>query len=162
LVDHRVLRAIALIRGRIPLQYTVVGEGDDRERLESVAHELGIADIVTFCGKVTRDQLLESYRQSDLFILAAKAESHDVEGFGIVYLEASASGFPVICSQEGGSTDAVKDGWNGIILPCSSPNSIAGGIMRFISSRDQFSPQKVRAFAEKFRWPKIAGLLEIE
>jgi glycosyltransferase involved in cell wall biosynthesis len=156
-----VLHALALLADRT-IQYTIVGDVYDTPRLERLARELGIADRVFFLGRVERDQLLECYAKSDLFVLASKASSRDVEGFGIVYLEASAAGVPVICSRQGGATDAVEDGTNGLLIPSSDPEDIAAGIERFIAGRDQFRPERVREFAERFRWSRIATRLRGE
>ena len=90
--------------------YTVVGDGDDRGRLENRARELGVERRVEFRGSLGQKELLEAYRRADLFVLASRASRSDVEGFGIVYLEAAASGVPSLCSREGGATDAVVDG----------------------------------------------------
>lgn len=161
-----VLRAVARLEAdHQDIHYTVVGDGDDRPRLEALARELGIEARVTFAGKVELDDLLAAYRRADLFILASKATADDVEGFGIVYIEASASGVPAMCSRAGGATDAVVDGVNGLLIDDSSPAAIAAGIERFGNERRRFAPSAVRAFAEEFRWPKIAaqlraGLLE--
>jgi glycosyltransferase involved in cell wall biosynthesis len=153
-----VLEALALL-GDLKVHYTLVGDGDDRPRLEARARELGVAARVDFRGSLDQRQLLEVYREADLFVLASKASAKDVEGFGIVYLEASASGVPVIASREGGATDAVQDGVNGLLLESSSPAAIAAGIRDFLARREEFTAAKARAFAEAFRWPKIAAEL---
>ena len=152
-----VLRALPLVDPGISLRYTVVGDGDDRPRLESLASELGIEDRVCFRGGVDPQELLACYADADLFILASKASDLDVEGFGIVYLEASAAGVPVIASRAGGATDAVEEGRNGFLIPDSSPHSIARGIERFQADRQQYEPDQVRAFAERYRWPRVAA-----
>ena len=99
------------------------------------------------------------YSEADLFILASKASARDVEGFGIVYIEASAAGVPVIASLEGGATDAVEDGVNGLLIPDSSPRSIARGIERYLAERERFETQKIRGFADQFRWRSLAPRL---
>ncbi|MEM6793405.1 MAG: glycosyltransferase family 4 protein [Acidobacteriota bacterium] len=154
-----VLRALASLKPRLELTYTVVGDGDDRPRLETLARELGLVNRVRFLGSVSHQELLRAYRTSDLFILASKATAHDVEGFGIVYLEASASGVSVLGSRAGGATDAISQGENGLLVEDSSPEAIAEGITRFADHRERFSPQRARAFAEGFRWPRISGQL---
>ncbi len=153
-----VLAALALLGPR-PFHYTVVGDGDDRPRLEQLARQLGLGERVTFRGSLDRAELLDAYRHADLFILAAKATTRDVEGFGIVYLEASAAGVPVLASREGGATDAVAEGVNGLLIPTSSPSDIAAGIERFAAEPQRWSTDHVRGFAEDFRWPRIAERL---
>lgn len=154
-----VLEAIALLGKDMNLFYTVVGDGDDRPRLEAKARELGLGAKVDFQGSLSKEKLLEVYRQADLFILASKASKKDVEGFGIVYIEASASGVPVLCSREGGATDAVADGRNGLLIESSSPAAIAEGIRTFLARRAELTENKARAFAESFRWPKLSAEL---
>lgn len=153
-----VLEALALLGPR-PFHYTVVGDGDDRPRLEALARRLGLGERVSFRGSLDRDGLLDAYRHADLFILAAKATAKDVEGFGIVYLEASAAGVPVLASREGGAVDAVDEGVNGLLIPTSSPSDIAAGIERFLAERERWPAERVRGFAEGFRWPRIAERL---
>jgi glycosyltransferase involved in cell wall biosynthesis len=154
-----VLTAIAQLTGEIEIFFTVVGDGDDLPRLKKIAADLDIACRVRFAGRLTHDELLACYRKSDLFILASKASAKDVEGFGIVYLEAAASGVPVMGSAEGGATDAIEDGTNGILLEDSSPETIADGIRRFATERHQFQSNCVREWAEAYRWSRIAQQL---
>ena len=154
-----VLRAVALLRDELPVEYVVVGDGDDRTLLEQTARDLGVADRVNFKGSLSAEDLTRCYRDADLFVLAAKATKEDFEGFGIVYLEACASGMPVLCSAEGGATDAVEDGRNGILIASSSPEAIAAGVRRFARERDRFREETVRAWAERYRWPRVAAEL---
>lgn len=152
-----VLHALRLLGEAVPISYTVVGDGADRPSLEALAHELGLADRVDFLGEVEFERLLAAYRQADVFVLASKATERDVEGFGMVFVEASACGVPVICSREGGATDAVVEGRNGLLIERSTPEAIADGIRRFVRERQRFLPETVRAFAEEFRWAKVAA-----
>ena len=152
-----VLRAVAALPHGVVGSYSVVGDGKDRPRLEQLSRELGISDRVTFRGRISNEELLACYRDADLFVLAPKATPDDVEGFGIVYVEASASGTPVLGSAQGGATDAIRDGVNGILIPESSPQAIADGIERFSLSRKQFSTEGVVEFAKQFRWPVVVG-----
>ncbi|MEM7586075.1 MAG: glycosyltransferase family 4 protein [Acidobacteriota bacterium] len=152
-----VLRALAQISPDIRWRYTVVGGGDDLPRLRELTEQLGIADRVVFLGAIGRDELLSCYRRADLFVLAARASGKDVEGFGIVYIEAAASGVPALASRAGGATDAVIDGETGVVIHSSTAEAIARGIERFAQARHRFAPDTVRAFAERFRWAKIAA-----
>jgi len=159
---HGVLSALSLLPSNINWTYTVVGDGPDRPRLENFARDIRVSDRVTFLGRVSDRDLRKYYRDSDLFILAPRATRCDVEGFGIVYIEASASGTPVLGSCEGGATDAIQDGVNGILIAKSSPKAIADGIVRFAQDRNRFSPERVRSFAEQFRWNVVARRLRKE
>lgn len=151
-----VLRALRMLPHDLPVHYTVVGDGDDRRRLEELAQELGLKSTVTFAGAVPRAELIACYRDADLFVMCSRARTNDIEGFGIVYLEAAAAGVPSLCSRAGGATDAVLDGETGIILEDAGPHDIAAGIVRFAKERHRFDASRVRAFAEHFRWTEVA------
>lgn len=145
------LRAVARLRDRLSFRYTIVGDGDDRPRLEMMSRELGLDEQVKFVGSVDDAEIPAFYRSADIFLLASKRSKRDVEGFGIVYIEAAASGVPSICSAEGGATDAVEDGVSGIVIPTSSPEEIALGVLRLAQARSKYPPNQVRTFAERFR-----------
>jgi phosphatidylinositol alpha-1,6-mannosyltransferase len=154
-----VLAALPAVRRQLAVRYTVVGDGDDRARLELLARDLGLSEAVSFAGTLSAGELLAYYRRSDLFVLAAKATSDDVEGFGIVYLEAAASGVPAICSREGGAVSAVQPGRNGIVIPGSAPADIAAGILEFARDRGRYAPELVAASVEASRWAAVAARL---
>lgn len=94
--------AAALIREGHDLLYLVAGDGDDRPRLERAAGAAGLAARAVFLGHVARDELPGLYRAADLFVLPSRRE-----GFGIVFLEAMASGIPALGLREGGARDAL-------------------------------------------------------
>jgi phosphatidylinositol alpha-1,6-mannosyltransferase len=85
--------------------YLVVGEGDDRRRLEACAREVGVAGRLRFVGSVELPMLIAIYRAVDLFVMPSTGE-----GFGIVFLEAMMSGTPVVGLAVGGAQDALADG----------------------------------------------------
>ena len=154
-----VIRALALLADSVDLTYTVVGDGDDRPRLEELAEDLNLGARVDFRGGIDQNELLKCYSEADLFILASKASPGDVEGFGIVYIEASAAGVPVICSREGGAIDAVEEGVNGLVIQDSTPGSIARGIEDYIRLRESFEETRIRQFADGFRWNNLVPQL---
>lgn len=156
-----VLRAIARMKD-IPISYAVVGDGSDRARLEQLAEELRIADRVRFLGEVDSEGLLRLYAESDLFVLAPRQTWHDVEGFGIVYVEAAASGVPSLGASRGGRTDAIQPGVTGELVADPSPEAIEQGVRRMWRDRDAYNPEAVQRFAEQFRWEKSVADLEAE
>ncbi|MCI0334394.1 MAG: glycosyltransferase family 4 protein [Planctomycetes bacterium] len=152
------LRAVARIDD-IPIEYTIVGDGSDRLRLERLADELGLASRVRFRGALDREDLLACFRESDLFLLAPRQRWNDVEGFGIVYVEASASGLPVLASRCGGITDAVRPGVTGELLLRADARTIETGIRMMWKNRDMYQEDKIREFAHRFRWETTAAAL---
>lgn len=103
----RVIEALAGLSsaGERPVQYLIAGDGDDRPRLEALARELGVSDRVRFLGQVAAADLPDLYRAADVFVLPSEGE-----GFGIVFLEAMASGTPALGLAAGGACDALADG----------------------------------------------------
>ena len=102
----RVIVAIPdLVRRGHDIVYVIIGQGDDRVRLEEVARDIGVAERVRFLGSVGTRQLAEVYRIADLFVMPSAGE-----GFGIVFLEALASGTPALGLDFGGARDALAEG----------------------------------------------------
>jgi phosphatidylinositol alpha-1,6-mannosyltransferase len=102
----RVIAAMSeLVTAGHDVVYLVVGEGDDRERLEQRACESGVPDRVWFLGAVELPRLIEIYRVADLFVMPSTGE-----GFGIAFLEAMASGTPALGLAVAGTQDALADG----------------------------------------------------
>ena len=96
---------------RSGLRYVIVGDGDDRARLEKLADELDVRDLVIFAGKVPAEELCDHYNLCDLFAMPSTGE-----GFGIVFLEALACGKPVIAGNKDASRDAILDGELGMLV----------------------------------------------
>ncbi|MGH3431158.1 MAG: glycosyltransferase family 4 protein, partial [Mycobacteriales bacterium] len=92
--------------------YLVVGEGDDRDRLEALALEAGVSDRVRFLGAVDLERLTEIYRMADLFVMPSTGE-----GFGVAFVEAMASGTPALGLNVAGARDALADGQLGTAVP---------------------------------------------
>jgi phosphatidylinositol alpha-1,6-mannosyltransferase len=89
--------------------YLVVGEGADRARLEALARDAGVSERVRFLGRVGLQNLVETYRAADLFVMPSTGE-----GFGVAFLEAMASGTPALGLGVAGARDALADGELGI------------------------------------------------
>jgi phosphatidylinositol alpha-1,6-mannosyltransferase len=100
-----------LLKTHPKLVYLVVGDGDDRNRLEALALRAGLSDAVLFVGRIRPDELPDYYRLADVFVMPSTQE-----GFGIVFLEAAASGLAVVGGNRDGSVDALGDGANGRII----------------------------------------------
>jgi glycosyltransferase involved in cell wall biosynthesis len=99
----RVIRALPSLLSEHPnAVYLVVGEGDDRRRLEAVAAEVGLSHKVQFTGEVAPEELPDHFRLADVFVMPSTGE-----GFGIVFLEAMACGVRVIGGNRDGSRDAL-------------------------------------------------------
>jgi phosphatidylinositol alpha-1,6-mannosyltransferase len=96
--------------------------------LEALARESGVADHVVFTGSVPWAELPAHYAAGDVFAMPCRTRRAglDVEGLGIVYLEASATGLPVIGGDSGGAPDAVREGETGYVVPGHDLEGLAG------------------------------------
>ena len=155
-----VLRALPAVRARIPnVRLLVVGGGPFSEPLRRIASEQGVADSVTFVGEVPHCSTPTYYAAGDLFVLPNRqlADGNN-EGFGLVFLEANACGLPVIAGRDGGPSEVVADGVNGLVVDGRDPGAIASAIVRLASDRDLY--QRLRAgglaTAQRQDWPSRA------
>jgi phosphatidylinositol alpha-1,6-mannosyltransferase len=162
----KVIESLPLILNRFPQAvYLVVGNGPDRPRLEKLRDSLGLENKVSFAGFVPEDDLLAYYRLATLFAMVSRRPqgSHEVEGFGIVYLEANACGLPVVAGDSGGVSDAVLDGKTGYLVDPFDEDAIATAIIQLLENpelRDRLGGfGKARAIKE-FSWERLGHRLQ--
>ncbi len=111
--------AMPAIRSRVPgAVLLLVGGGPYRDRIERLARRTGVRDHVVFTGAVPDRDLAAHYAAGDVFAMPCRTRNRglDVEGLGIVYLEASATGLPVVAGDSGGAPDAVLAGRTGYVV----------------------------------------------
>lgn len=124
----RVVQALPAVRAACgPVRYVIVGNGDDRGRVEALAHEWGVADAIVFAGFVPDEELADHYRLADAFAMPSTGE-----GFGIVFLEAMACGTPVLAGDADGSVDAVDRGRLGRLVDPNDVSAIADGLISLL------------------------------
>ena len=141
--------------------YLVVGEGPERESIERAAAGAGVTARLVLAGSVDDVQLAQIYRRADIFVMPNIVVPSDVEGFGLVALEASLAGLPVVAARLEGITDAVRDGKNGILVDAESGPAFAEQIRTLLAM-----PKRQRtALGGRFRdytrsnysWSGMAG-----
>jgi phosphatidyl-myo-inositol dimannoside synthase len=142
----------AIARLEVDAQLIVAGDGRDRGRLERRAHRLGLADRVRFLGRVSDDELTAVYRSGDVFAMMCRERwgGLEAEGFGIVFLEAAASGLPAIAGRSGGSHEAVLDGKTGFVVEPEDATRLAEHLTDLLTDDSERSRMGVaaRAWAE--------------
>ena len=137
-----VLRSLPSVIERVPnLKYLIVGDGDDRPRLEKLVQDLRLQSHVLFLGEVRDDALLAAcYRACDVFILPARTVIDDRdpkgEGFGIVYLEAMTFGKPVIVPNYGAPADIIRHGQHGLLVDPEDSEAIAASLTDLLTHPD--------------------------
>ena len=155
------IRALASLSRDFPqLRYIMVGEGHDEQRLRGLARELGVADKVAFVGPMRDDELPEAYATSTIYLGASRVDKEiNVEGFGISFLEAGASGIPSVAGDSGGVRSAVRDAETGIVVPPADADAIADAIRALLVNperRQQMGRAARRAVETHYNWDRVA------
>jgi phosphatidylinositol alpha-1,6-mannosyltransferase len=120
------IRALPAIREAIPdVLYVIAGDGEERASLTALVEETGVRDHVQILGEIPDDVLIRCYQQCDLFALPNREVSKDIEGFGMVLLEAQACGKPVIAGASGGTSETMRIPDTGHVVPCDRPQELA-------------------------------------
>jgi phosphatidylinositol alpha-1,6-mannosyltransferase len=157
------IRALPAIRRRVPgTALLLVSGGPYRKRLERLAAEQGVASDVVFTGSVPWAELPAHYSAGDVYAMPCRtrAAGLDVEGLGIVYLEASATGLPVVAGDSGGAPDAVLDGETGYVVGGRDVAALADRLAGLLSdpARAKAMGAAGRAWVEReWRWEKQAA-----
>lgn len=138
-----VMQALPLLNQRLgkPVEYYIVGDGDDLQRLKDYAANLGLQRAVQFLGRVSDAELVRAYQDCDVFVMPSRVERRPDgtwtgEGFGFVYIEAASCAKPVIASNQGGAPEAILDGVTGFAVDPTSPEAVAGAAYRLLSNPD--------------------------
>ncbi|HEV8566903.1 MAG TPA: glycosyltransferase family 4 protein [Actinoplanes sp.] len=137
------IRALPAVRRRVPgAALLLVSGGPYRKRLERLARDQGVGSDVVFTGSVPWAELPAHYAAGDVYAMPCRtrAAGLDVEGLGIVYLEASASGLPIVGGDSGGAPDAVLEGETGYVVGGRDVNALSGRLADLLSD-----PAKARA-----------------
>ncbi|HZC72019.1 MAG TPA: glycosyltransferase family 4 protein [Jatrophihabitans sp.] len=141
-----------------------VGAGRYREELERLAGSVDVTDSVVFTGAVAHDELPAHFAAGDVFAMPCRTRRAglDVEGLGIVFLEASATGLPIVVGDSGGAPDAVRDGETGFVVDGRDVGAVADRLIRLLDDaalRKQMGAAG-RAWVEReWRWDVLADRL---
>lgn len=157
--DHILLALPGILRQVPELVYVVLSTGEEEARLKGLARDLGIADHVRFVGEVAFQDLPRYYNTADIFILANRQlDDGDVEGFGIVFLEAGACKRPVIAGASGGTGDAVREGVSGYRIDAANVAEIERAVVtlaRDAKLREQLGEAGREIVEGEYTWEKV-------
>ncbi len=148
------IRAMPKILEKHNVKLVIAGSGDMRNYLEDLSYQLNIRHKVIFLGFVSKEMLKKLYKSSDIVVIPSVYEP-----FGIVALEAMASGTPVVVSSVGGLKEIIKHEYNGVWVYPKNPDSIAWGVDRVLSDpnfRDYIVKNAKKDVYEKYSWDNIA------
>ena len=159
------VRALPELRRRVPgTALLLVGGGPDLLRLRRLAAEQGVADDVVTTGSVPWEELPAHYAAGDVFAMPCRTRRAglEVEGLGIVFLEASATGLPVVAGRSGGSPDAVREGETGHLVDGRSTAAVTDAVAALLLDRERARSLGAagRAWVERdWRWDVLAQRL---
>lgn len=161
-----VVRALPRVLEQIPnLVYIIASDGEEREYLERLVEETGVSESVIFAGQLPYSDLPRLYNTCDIFVMANRQlENGDLEGFGIVFLEASGCGKPVIGGASGGTADAIRDGETGIRINGSSVAEIERAIVALAGDPELCAAmgRAGRAMVcEEYTWDQVAAKIQV-
>ena len=155
------MRAFAAVAGEYPaLKYVIAGGGPEEPALKRLAREIGLEDRVVFAGAVDDPTRNTLFAECEGFVMANRRLLQDVEGFGIVFLEAALHGKPTIGGRNGGVPDAIADGETGWLANTDDGADDVARAMRCLLA----DPARARAFGARgraralhdFDWPSRA------
>lgn len=153
------LRSLPILKERgIPFTATIVGTGPYDQLLQKEADDLGLADDVTFTGWVEQKNIASYYKNSDIFVGPSVQSSNGwQEALGVVFLEASSAGLPIIATRSGGIVDIVKDGQTGLLVKQRSPEEIANAIEKLKNNelRETLGIQAKKHVTENYSWESV-------
>jgi phosphatidylinositol alpha-1,6-mannosyltransferase len=140
--QDKLIEAMPDILKNIPNAHLLlVGEGPYENHLNKLVNKLSLKDQVTFTGRITYENLPTYLSAADLFVMPSRSRFFglEVEGLGIVYLEASACGIPVIAGNSGGAPDAVLEGVTGLCVDGTNVAAIASAVIEMCSDAERAS-----------------------
>lgn len=152
------LGAMSIVHRELPeAKLILVGDGEEREHLETLTDNLGIRECVEFAGRVPHEKVQEYMNQAEIFVLPSLSE-----GFPVTILEAMASGLPVIATRVGGIPDIIGDGMNGYLTDPKNQEQIAEALLKCLwdeqlrRNMSSNNREKVR----EYEWSAVAVTLE--
>lgn len=162
LVPHKgqdvAIDALALLPAHV--RYLVIGEGPDRDRLAAHARSRGVQDRVILAGALGDAEIAEAYATATVYVGLSRLDSGiNVEGFGISFVEASASGAPVVAGDSGGIRSAVRDGETGFVVPPTDAAGVAAAVRALLDTpglRETMGAAGRRAVETHFNWDRMA------
>jgi len=130
-----VLKALKQLSDRkIPLTYTLIGDGDEREKILALIKTLGLTSVTRWLGTQPHHVVLEHYQKADLFVLGCEVASNgDRDGIPNVLLESMAMGVPVVVTDISAIPELVEDGKTGLLVPPGHPRKLAEAMLRLLT-----------------------------
>ena len=156
--QDKLIEAMPDVLRKIPNAHLlIVGEGPYKNHLEKLVNKLSLKENITFAGRIMYDRLPSYLSAADLFAMPSRSRFFglEVEGLGIVYLEASACGIPVLAGNSGGAPDAVLEGVTGFCVDGTNVAEIASAVIEICSDAERASHMGAAGrnwIVDQWRW----------
>ena len=160
------VRALPVIRSRVPgAALLLVGDGPHRAEVTRLAESAGVSSDVVFAGRVPWSETPAYYDAGDVFCMPTRTRllGLEPEALGICYLEAAATGLPVVAGGSGGAPDAVLDGGNGVVVDGRSVSAVADSVSRLLLDRPlarRFGQRGREWVSAEWTWDRQADRLQ--
>jgi glycosyltransferase involved in cell wall biosynthesis len=158
------LEALPLVLAQRKACLRIVGKGILESELRSQVRELGLEQVVSFLGFVSKEELADEYANCDIFVLPAIVDSKgDTEGLGVVLIEALAYAKPVVATNVGGIPDVITSGQTGQLVPEKDVRSLAQAILNVLANPELFAEMGLKGLEDiqtRFSWESIVPMWE--
>ncbi len=148
-----------LIKKHANIKLLVIGEGIDKQNIESSIKKTKTRNYIRLLGRTTDDELIAAYNAADIFVMPNIRVAGDIEGFGLVCLEAAACSLVVIGSNMEGIKDAISDGNNGILINSKNKNEYTNVLSSYINNKNKtktFGQNSRRYTLSHYSWSSVA------
>lgn len=129
------------------------------DALQEAARQTGAGENLRILGILSDEELALAYRAASVLVFPVLDIPDDMEGFGMVAIEAAAHGLPTVAFAVGGVPDAVSNGRSGDLIPPGDYSSMANSVIKYIHGKPDTTIMTCRAFAEGFSWPRFGVAL---
>jgi len=158
-----VIKALPRIASRLPtVRYEIVGAGPLQPALEELADRLVVRSHVAFLGAVDDTTMQRAYERAWCFALPVRAVGDDIEGFGLVYLEAALAELPAIGGRSSGAEDAIVDGETGLLVDGTSVDAVGDAILSLLEDPERAAAMGARGrqrALDEFTWHNTAATI---
>lgn len=156
------IKALVNIKKEIPnILYAIVGGGPEKQKLEQLVETLKLEENVIFMSEIDDEIMLQCYQQADLFVLPNRDIGRNIEGFGIVMIEAQACGLPVIGGNSGGTPETIIDGETGIIVDARNIKELENAVKSSLLNKNSSIESDIRRkkWCDEFSWDNLTEKL---
>ena len=155
------IEALASVREKAPeVLYAIIGDGEERESLQRLVEERRLGEHVQFLSELSDDEMTRCYQQCDLFVLPNREIGGDIEGFGMVLVEAQACGKPVVAGASGGTAETMRIPETGVVVSCDRPDELAAMVVELLTdpARREAMGEAARPWVEsRFDWEALTA-----